>query len=91
MNGFGRAPRQTSDAFQGSREGLSPSQRIFVEGDSKEREMNALDLFQLRGMGRLLRREEIAFAIAFLVDASTWGTGQLVMVDASYNTARQKR
>jgi NAD(P)-dependent dehydrogenase (short-subunit alcohol dehydrogenase family) len=53
--------------------------------------MNALDLFQLRGMGRLLRREEIAFAIAFLVDASTWGTGQLVMVDASYNTARQKR
>lgn len=39
-------------------------------------------------MGRLLRREEIASAIAFLLsDAASGMTGQLVMVDAGYSAA----
>lgn len=39
-------------------------------------------------MGRLLRREEIAASIAFLLsDAASGITGQLVMVDAGYSAA----
>ena len=39
-------------------------------------------------MGRLLRREEIASAIAFLLsDAASGMTGQLMMVDAGYSAA----
>jgi NAD(P)-dependent dehydrogenase (short-subunit alcohol dehydrogenase family) len=39
-------------------------------------------------MGRLLKREEIASAIAFLLsDAASGITGQLVMVDAGYSAA----